>query len=95
MSELASQRRPAILVPLPHAIDDHQTANARTLAAIGAAQLLPQSRLAAGELERFLVGYLDSPGRLAAMSSAAGTLGGSSATCKVADILEEVANERR
>ena len=95
VSELASQRRPAILIPLPHAIDDHQTANARTLAAIGAAQLLPQSRLAAGELERFLEGYLDSPGRLAAMSSAAAALGSSSATCKVADILEEVANERR
>ncbi len=95
VSELASQKRPAILIPLPHAIDDHQTANAKTLVAIGAAQLLPQSGLAAGELERFLKGYLDSPGRLAAMSSAAATVGSSSATCRVADILEEVANEWR
>ncbi len=35
----------AIFVPLPHAVDDHQTANARTLTAHDAAILLPQSEL--------------------------------------------------
>jgi UDP-N-acetylglucosamine--N-acetylmuramyl-(pentapeptide) pyrophosphoryl-undecaprenol N-acetylglucosamine transferase len=34
-----------VLVPFPHAVDDHQTANARFLADRGAAILLPQSRM--------------------------------------------------
>ena len=37
--------RAAILVPFPHAVDDHQTANARFLTDAGAAQLLPQHEL--------------------------------------------------
>jgi UDP-N-acetylglucosamine--N-acetylmuramyl-(pentapeptide) pyrophosphoryl-undecaprenol N-acetylglucosamine transferase len=95
VSELASQRRPAILIPLPHAIDNHQTENAKALVALGAAQLLPQPRLMDDDLPRFLAGYLDSPGRLAAMSAAADTIVSSSSCCKVADVLEEVANDWR
>lgn len=45
IAELAVLGRPAILVPLPHAVDDHQTANANTLVAAGAAYLLPQAEL--------------------------------------------------
>lgn len=45
VSELAVVGTPAIFVPLPHAVDDHQTANARELADIGAALLMPQSEL--------------------------------------------------
>lgn len=36
---------PAVFVPLPHAVDDHQTANARYLADANAAFLIPQSEL--------------------------------------------------
>ncbi|QJD59127.1 undecaprenyldiphospho-muramoylpentapeptide beta-N-acetylglucosaminyltransferase [Pseudomonas sp. gcc21] len=43
--ELAAAGRPSLLVPLPHAIDDHQSANARFLADHGAAELLPQATL--------------------------------------------------
>ena len=43
--ELAAAGRPSLLVPLPHAIDDHQSANARFLADQGAAELLPQATL--------------------------------------------------
>ncbi|KFZ31235.1 hypothetical protein IDSA_00410 [Pseudidiomarina salinarum] len=45
VSELAVVGTPAIFVPLPHAVDDHQTANARELVNAGAAYLLPQSEL--------------------------------------------------
>ena len=48
----------AIFVPLPHAVDDHQTANARTLTEHGAAILLPQSELTAQRLSDEL-GKLD------------------------------------
>jgi UDP-N-acetylglucosamine--N-acetylmuramyl-(pentapeptide) pyrophosphoryl-undecaprenol N-acetylglucosamine transferase len=42
LSELAHSGRPAILVPFPHAVDDHQSANAAVLVRAGAAYLLPQ-----------------------------------------------------
>ena len=44
VAELAAVGVPAILVPWPGAADDHQTDNARSLAAVGAAVLLPESR---------------------------------------------------
>jgi UDP-N-acetylglucosamine--N-acetylmuramyl-(pentapeptide) pyrophosphoryl-undecaprenol N-acetylglucosamine transferase len=45
VAELAAAGVASILVPFPHAVDDHQTANARFLAKAGAAILLPQSDL--------------------------------------------------
>jgi len=47
VTELAAVGAPAILVPYPHAVDDHQTANARFLSDAGAAWLLPQAELSA------------------------------------------------
>lgn len=46
LAELVALRKPAVLVPYPHAADDHQTQNARVLENAGAAVLLPESRLA-------------------------------------------------
>lgn len=43
VSEVAAAGLPAIFIPLPHAIDDHQTANARYLSAAGAAKLIAQN----------------------------------------------------
>jgi undecaprenyldiphospho-muramoylpentapeptide beta-N-acetylglucosaminyltransferase len=45
VAELAVVATPAIFVPLPHAVDDHQTANANELVRAGAARLLPQAQL--------------------------------------------------
>lgn len=45
VSELAVVGTPAVFVPLPHAVDDHQTANARELADVGAAVVMPQPQL--------------------------------------------------
>lgn len=45
VAELAVVGTPAIFVPLPHAVDDHQTANARELVQAEAARLLPQHEL--------------------------------------------------
>lgn len=45
VAELAAAGVASILVPYPHAVDDHQTANARFLAQVGGAILLPQSEL--------------------------------------------------
>lgn len=45
VSELAAAGVPAVLVPFPHAVDDHQTANARHLSNCDAAVLCPQDQL--------------------------------------------------
>jgi UDP-N-acetylglucosamine--N-acetylmuramyl-(pentapeptide) pyrophosphoryl-undecaprenol N-acetylglucosamine transferase len=45
VAELSAGGVASVLVPFPHAVDDHQTANARFLADRGAAILLPQSRM--------------------------------------------------
>lgn len=45
LAELAALKKPAVLVPYPHATDDHQTANARVFERAGAAVLMPESQL--------------------------------------------------
>src|SRR6266849_4173748 len=47
----------SVLVPYPHAVDDHQTANARFLADAGAAILVPESELSAERLAGLLAGF--------------------------------------
>ena len=54
IAEVAAAGVAAILVPYPHAVDDHQTANARFLVAGDAATLLPQSELTPGRLTTVL-----------------------------------------
>ncbi|MDR2839181.1 MAG: undecaprenyldiphospho-muramoylpentapeptide beta-N-acetylglucosaminyltransferase [Azonexus sp.] len=50
VAELAATGVASILVPYPHAVDDHQTANARFLASVGGAFLLPQDELSADNI---------------------------------------------
>jgi len=59
VAELSAGGMASVLVPFPHAVDDHQTANARFLADRGAAILLPQAELTP---ER-LAGLIGSLGR--------------------------------
>lgn len=63
VSELAVAGLPALLVPYPHAVDDHQSANGRFLADAGAAELLPQSTLSAESLAGVLQSYCEAPER--------------------------------
>jgi UDP-N-acetylglucosamine--N-acetylmuramyl-(pentapeptide) pyrophosphoryl-undecaprenol N-acetylglucosamine transferase len=50
VSELMSAARPAILIPFPFAVDDHQTANAQALVAIGGGEVRQQADLSADQL---------------------------------------------
>ena len=59
VSELAVAGLPAILVPYPHAIDDHQTANARYLEKVGAAYLLPQPQLSCEKIISLLSEFVE------------------------------------
>ena len=55
VSELAAVGAAALLVPFPHAVDDHQTANAEFLASQHAAWLMPQKSLTPQALADFLI----------------------------------------
>ena len=94
VSELAIMGRPALLVPLPHAIDDHQTANARYLADCGGARLLPQAELDAERLAALLAELVASPQTLAQMAAAAAEAGRPGATDAVCDCCEELIHGR-
>jgi UDP-N-acetylglucosamine--N-acetylmuramyl-(pentapeptide) pyrophosphoryl-undecaprenol N-acetylglucosamine transferase len=64
VTELMAVGVASILIPLPHAIDDHQTQNALQLADVGAAILLPQSDLTADKLIKVLLELSSDPARL-------------------------------
>ena len=70
-AEMCAWGIPAILVPLPTAAADHQTANARALADAGAAVLVPQRELDADRLDAVVRGLLDDPARLGALADGA------------------------
>jgi UDP-N-acetylglucosamine--N-acetylmuramyl-(pentapeptide) pyrophosphoryl-undecaprenol N-acetylglucosamine transferase len=71
LGELAAAGKPAILVPLPNAADQHQLRNAQAFAAAGAAVLLQQSQLTPERLATTLEELLADRPRLAAMAAAA------------------------
>jgi UDP-N-acetylglucosamine--N-acetylmuramyl-(pentapeptide) pyrophosphoryl-undecaprenol N-acetylglucosamine transferase len=89
VAELACAGVPAVLVPFPFAVDDHQTGNAEFLSEAGAAWLMQQKDLTAENLAA-LIGGLDR-GTLAAMSGKALKLAKPDATQQVADICEALA----
>jgi UDP-N-acetylglucosamine--N-acetylmuramyl-(pentapeptide) pyrophosphoryl-undecaprenol N-acetylglucosamine transferase len=89
VAELACAGVASILVPFPHAVDDHQTGNAKFLAAQGAAILLPQDELSAQRLAELLRGLTRA--RLLEMAETARALGKPDATAAVARACMELA----
>jgi UDP-N-acetylglucosamine--N-acetylmuramyl-(pentapeptide) pyrophosphoryl-undecaprenol N-acetylglucosamine transferase len=87
VAELACAGRPALLVPLPHAIDDHQRANARALEEAGAAWLVPQPEFASGALAARLTALLGVPAGLARAAASAARLGQPQAAQRLADLV--------
>lgn len=71
VSELAIAGLPSILVPYPHAIDDHQTANAQYLEQVGAAYLLPQAQLTCEKIISLLSTFVESEDTLLKMGEQA------------------------
>jgi len=71
LADIAVIGRPAILIPYPHAADDHQSANARGLAEAGAAVVIPEARLGVEVLARQIELVLGDPDGAARMSQAA------------------------
>jgi len=87
-AELAAVGMPSLLVPLPGAPGDHQTANAVVFADAGAAVLVPDGELDAARLGAVLDELLGDPVRLRSMSTAARSLARTDATARFADLVE-------
>ncbi|HSW94437.1 MAG TPA: undecaprenyldiphospho-muramoylpentapeptide beta-N-acetylglucosaminyltransferase [Gammaproteobacteria bacterium] len=90
VAELCAVGLGAILVPFPHAIDDHQTANAHFMADRGAAMLIQQSALTADKLADILQEFIQSPARCQWMAEAASQLRVTDAAEKVLSICKEM-----
>ena len=88
IAELTAVGRPAILVPLPIATDDHQTANAREMAAAGGARSIRQEKFTGAELAKQIQAMAQHPETLANAAHAAWNCGYPRAASDLADLVE-------
>ncbi|MGH9074191.1 MAG: UDP-N-acetylglucosamine--N-acetylmuramyl-(pentapeptide) pyrophosphoryl-undecaprenol N-acetylglucosamine transferase, partial [Acidimicrobiales bacterium] len=91
VAEVAAVGLPAILVPLPGAPGDHQTANAAVLARAGGAVVLADQDCTSARLEAMLGNLLGDAGRLETMGKAAAGIGRPGAAAAVAALVEQCA----
>jgi len=92
LSELTVIGRPAILIPYPFAMDDHQASNADVLEKAGAAWVVRQDTLDAQGLGQMLGDILSHPEMLNARAAAAKALGHADAAARLADLAEHLAD---
>ena len=94
VSELSVVGRPAILVPLPSAADDHQSANARFQAVSGGAWVMPEDEFTPSALARRLESLAANPTALAEAAAFARATGRPDAARRLADMVDEMVSKR-
>ena len=94
LAELAVAGVGAMLVPFPHAVDDHQTRNAEFMVAAGAAELLPESVLNARLLANRMSSIISTREQLQRMAENARRVARPDAADQVADILMAEARQQ-
>jgi UDP-N-acetylglucosamine--N-acetylmuramyl-(pentapeptide) pyrophosphoryl-undecaprenol N-acetylglucosamine transferase len=87
VAELTAIGRPAILIPYRYAADDHQTANARSLADAGAAWMVGESEFTPDRLAMMLGSLLMTPDALSRAASSSHRLGRPDAASRLADLV--------
>ena len=95
VAEIAVVGLPAIFIPLPHAVDDHQTKNAQDLVNREAAVLIPQKQLNAKKLGDYLQAFSQNRQLLIDMSKQCKKAGIADATERVAQICIETVNSHK
>ena len=83
LAELTTLGKPAILIPYPYAVDDHQRANAEVLVQAGAAQIILDAELTPERLSQAIEALMNDRRRLEDMARAAVALGRPDATAAV------------
>lgn len=89
--EFAAAGRPSILVPLPGAMDDHQSANAKVMEAAGGGWMIPEAEFTSPELAKLIQKLCLEPDTLKKAGTAALTLSHPAAVEKLADLVENMA----
>ncbi|AOT09741.1 undecaprenyldiphospho-muramoylpentapeptide beta-N-acetylglucosaminyltransferase [Pseudoalteromonas luteoviolacea] len=92
VSEVAAAGKMAVFVPLPHAVDDHQTLNARALVDKNAALLMPQSELNEHSMANLLKPYFEQPHLVEEKAKRAKACAQLNATNSVVEIIKQVTN---
>jgi UDP-N-acetylglucosamine--N-acetylmuramyl-(pentapeptide) pyrophosphoryl-undecaprenol N-acetylglucosamine transferase len=95
IADIAVIGRPAILIPYPHATDDHQAANARGLVAAGGAFMIREAELTAEGLAGTIAAILSDPEGATAMAAASRAQGRPDATEQLAALVEDLAEKGR
>ena len=90
VGETTSVGRPAIMVPYPHAIDDHQTANAHAVDAAGAGWLIPEDAFTPEYLAARLDSLIGLPAILERAAAAARSAGRPDAASRLADMVVDM-----
>lgn len=91
VAELACIGRPSLLVPLPSATDDHQTANARALADAGGTWLVPEAEFTPADLAARIASLIADPAPLASLAAGARSFGRPDAVDRLADLVQRLA----
>ena len=94
LAELAAVGRPAVLVPLPRATDDHQLRNAEVFGRVGAAVVMEERNLDGERLATTIGGLFRDRAALARMGEAARGLARPDAAERVADRVEQLGGRR-
>jgi UDP-N-acetylglucosamine--N-acetylmuramyl-(pentapeptide) pyrophosphoryl-undecaprenol N-acetylglucosamine transferase len=94
IAELTAAGRPAILVPLPSATDDHQTYNAREMAKAGGARMIAQRSFNAIELAKQMQKLALDPEALVNAAARARAVGRPNAARDLADLVERTGRDR-
>src|SRR5262249_26323430 len=94
VAELAAVGRPAILVPLPHALDQDQLANAKMLEQAGGAIRIDQAAFTPDKLASEIARVAAAPDKLAAMAQGARAAGTLDAADRLAALVLRVAGLR-
>lgn len=94
VAELSVIGRPAVLVPLPSAIDDHQTHNARALEETGGAWVMPETAFTPDALAHRLEMLVNLPTTLVGMAQASRSFGRLHAARDLADAVETLAHRK-
>ena len=92
IAELTAAGRPAILIPLPIATDDHQTANAREMAKAGGARVISQPNFTPMALATQIQVIAGEPQAIANAAGRALSVGRPHATRDLANLVERIAN---
>ncbi|MBP8231285.1 undecaprenyldiphospho-muramoylpentapeptide beta-N-acetylglucosaminyltransferase [Rhizorhabdus sp.] len=93
IADISVAGRPAILIPLPSAADDHQTANARELAQVGGARAIRQSNFTPQELAKQMQKLALDPQALINAARRAHGVGRPNAAEDLADLVERIGPE--